>query len=35
VAGVVLTGRGEFEALQARTHAMQFKRACAPSQVLT
>jgi uncharacterized protein (TIGR02246 family) len=25
VAGVVLTGRGEFEALQLRTHAMQFK----------
>jgi uncharacterized protein (TIGR02246 family) len=25
VAGVVLTGRGEFEALQSRTHAMQFK----------
>ncbi len=25
VAGQVLTGRGEFEALQARTHAMQFK----------
>jgi uncharacterized protein (TIGR02246 family) len=25
VAGVVLTGRGEFEALQTRTHAMQFK----------
>jgi uncharacterized protein (TIGR02246 family) len=25
VAGVVLTGRGEFEQLQARTHAMQFK----------
>jgi uncharacterized protein (TIGR02246 family) len=25
VAGVVLTGRAEFEALQSRTHAMQFK----------
>ncbi len=25
VAGQVLTGRGEFEALQTRTHAMQFK----------
>ena len=25
VAGRVLTGRGEFEALQSRTHAMQFK----------
>jgi uncharacterized protein (TIGR02246 family) len=25
VAGVVLTGRAEFEALQLRTHAMQFK----------
>ena len=25
VAGVVLTGCGEFEALQTRTHAMQFK----------
>lgn len=25
VAGVVLTGRAEFEALQTRTHAMQFK----------
>ena len=25
VTGQVLTGRGEFEALQARTHAMQFK----------
>src|SRR5512132_1885495 len=25
VAGQGLTGRGEFEALQARTHAMQFK----------
>ena len=25
VAGQVLTGRGQFEALQARTHAMQFK----------
>src|SRR5260370_30068829 len=25
VAGVVLTGRAEFEALQSRTHSMQFK----------
>jgi uncharacterized protein (TIGR02246 family) len=25
VAGVVLSGRGQFEQLQARTHAMQFK----------
>ena len=25
VSGAVLTGRGEFEQLQARTHAMQFK----------
>src|SRR5215813_14096369 len=25
VAGQVLTGRGQFEALQSRTHAMQFK----------
>jgi uncharacterized protein (TIGR02246 family) len=25
VAGVVLNGRGEFEALQTRTHGMQFK----------
>jgi uncharacterized protein (TIGR02246 family) len=25
VAGAVLTGRAEFEALQSRTHAMQFK----------
>src|SRR2546425_11925395 len=25
VEGIVLTGRGEFEALQTRTHAMQFR----------
>jgi uncharacterized protein (TIGR02246 family) len=30
VAGQVLTGRGEFEALQARTHVMQFKESVRP-----